>query len=115
MTDLKALSDALLPCPFCGGEAQIDLHNLVNRVGCPSCGAWLQRCCSVYTTAESNDRAEVENAAKAWNNRPHLQAARDAALEEAALRCQRLSPELEFRHAATAIRALKGKTNERSA
>ena len=55
------MEDELKPCPFCDGEAKIFTFGLerYRTIGCSKCGVQLP----VYET--------IEQAIKAWNNRPN--------------------------------------------
>ena len=64
-------SETLLPCPFCGGEAEFETYKdsrfgSVYKGGCPGCdftiGAW-------YGSRESNEQQSKSAAAKDWNTR----------------------------------------------
>lgn len=56
MIDSRALTDQLLPCPFCGGEAEF--HDTSSTwVRCEDCGAEIQ--CQI----------EKKDAARLWNRR----------------------------------------------
>lgn len=111
MTDTKALR--LLPCPFCGGEAEwVDFANEA-IVRCGSCGS---------KTSQKYDlsaHTRLSEAIAAWNTRADLPAAEpDKVLEKAAKECDRLAgdPRMYSHNArraagqcAAAIRALKSK------
>ena len=59
----------LLPCPFCGGEAEIvramDKDGRFAAVGCPACGAGSRQHYFVGDDA-------VPHVVSAWNRRAHL-------------------------------------------
>jgi Lar family restriction alleviation protein len=56
MTDALHLTDQLLPCPFCGGEAEFR-DTSSTWVRCEDCGAEIQ--CQI----------EKKDAARLWNRR----------------------------------------------
>ena len=60
MTD--STDSALKPCPFCGGEADIDHDHTVEEnhaFGCRKCGVWF-------------DTFNADDAIAAWNRRADL-------------------------------------------
>ena len=62
MSDLRALSRQLLPCPFCGGDAHLAWYNASNKQIVAECEN--PRCMSAVCGSES-----PEEAVALWNNR----------------------------------------------
>lgn len=52
------VANELLPCPFCGGKAEIDRYTIKPYVSCTRCG------CSMPDRHQT-----VEQAIEAWNTR----------------------------------------------
>ena len=76
MTDTPKAPGAvgLLPCPFCGGDADMEMDHTVEEnhaYGCRRCDVWF-------------DTFNTDGAIAAWNTRAADAAIRAAALEEAA-------------------------------
>lgn len=64
MTTDKDLSARLLPCPFCGGEADIDHDHTVEEnhaYGCRRCGLWFDTFNSDDAIAEWNTRTPSDH------------------------------------------------------
>lgn len=55
----------LMPCPFCGGEAELNNTDLIASVRCRFCGAATR----LIVKYPIDERDHVEVAVKGWNRR----------------------------------------------
>ena len=92
MTDLSKRDDALLPCPFCGGDKNIICRTDYDGRDAYAVSCRYHECHGSIFTLGYGYFADKAEAIAAWNTRalPTVDPAaiREAALREAAIACQ---------------------------
>lgn len=73
------MENELLPCPFCGGEADEYEGNYGNGVYCMNCGAMVGE--PIHLEYRVTERVTYEQAIAAWNTRADYHGYEQAAIE----------------------------------